>query len=163
MWLLSLAVLVPPQWRKTAAKWLVAFAVLVSLNRIAFGGHFLSDVVLAWGFTLLVMAIVYRYVLERPLPWFENARIEADLTRLGVEIRRRLGFPTPALDVAEPGAAVAMAGHTWPADREVHLPAEREEHLPAEREEHLPAEHEEHLPAEREEHLPAERDLPPER
>ena len=134
MWLLSLAVLLPAAWRSTAARWLVAFAVLVSLDRIAFGGHFLSDVVLAWGFTLLVMAVVYRYVLERPLPWFANPRLEADLTRLGVWIRRRLGFPTPGLDHPGAAGALAVAEPVLPVEREAHLPAEREVQLPPERE-----------------------------
>jgi membrane-associated phospholipid phosphatase len=113
IWLLGLAVLVPKEWRKTALKVLFAFAVAASLNRIAFGGHYLSDVLLAWGLTLLIMAIAYRYILERPLPWFENTRMEADLTRLGIWVRRRLGFPTlvnePHLEASalarpEPGA-----------------------------------------------------------
>jgi lipid A 4'-phosphatase len=100
MWLLGLAVLLPAVWRPTALKVLFAFVVLVSLNRIAFGGHFLSDVLLAWGFTLLIMAIAYRYMIERPLLWFDNDRMEADLTRWGVAIRKRLGFPTPGFEEA---------------------------------------------------------------
>ena len=57
MWLLTLAVLLPPRWRPTAIRVLLGFAVVFSLNRIVFGAHFLSDVVLAWWITLLVIAI----------------------------------------------------------------------------------------------------------
>ena len=74
-------------------KWIAVFVVAVSLNRIAFGGHFLSDVLLAWGFTGLVMVLAYRFLIERPIPWLANDRQEARWTALGVWIRRRLGFP----------------------------------------------------------------------
>jgi hypothetical protein len=60
--------------------------------------------------TLLIMALAYRYILERPLPWFENARMEADLTRLGIWIRRRLGFPTLAVDPQPPTVEGTLAG-----------------------------------------------------
>jgi membrane-associated phospholipid phosphatase len=114
IWLLGLAVLVPPEWRMTAIKWLAAFAIAASLNRVAFGGHYLSDVLLAWGLTLLIMAVAYRYILERPLPWFENPRMEAGLTRFGIWIRRRLGFPTPALEPAPPTVEGTLATEREP-------------------------------------------------
>ncbi len=136
IWLLSLVVLVPLEWRTTAAKAIVAFALAVSLNRIAFGGHFLSDVLLAWGITLLIMAVAYRYMLERPLPVFENARMERDLTRFGVWIRRRLGFPTPILEAptldltpARRASAPPMAPPEPPED--IDLVIEPERPLPA--------------------------------
>jgi membrane-associated phospholipid phosphatase len=121
IWLLGLVVLVPERWRLTALKALAAYAVVVSLNRVAFGGHFLSDVLIAWGLTAMIMVVVYRYVLERPLPPFENSRLEADLTRLGIWIRRRLGFPTPG---AEP-AVVRPAPLPAPAPPERETPPER--------------------------------------
>jgi lipid A 4'-phosphatase len=132
IWLLSLAVLVPKQWRMTAIKGIVAFAVAASLNRIAFGGHYLSDVLIAWGLTLLIMAVVYRYVIERPLPWFENGRLEADLTRLGVWIRKRLGFPTPALetpttiDVMPPPAPLRTPPADFTREREARPDVEQD-------------------------------------
>jgi membrane-associated phospholipid phosphatase len=98
MWLLSALVLVPAIWRPTLTRWLLVFIVLVSLDRIAFGGHFLSDVLVAWGFMLLVMAIAYRVLLEQPIPWLANDRQEERWTQAGVAIRQRLGFPTPAVD-----------------------------------------------------------------
>ncbi len=87
IWLLGLALLVPVVWRPTAVKWLVGLIVALSLNRIAYGGHFLSDVLLAWGTTFLVMAIVYRFAVERPPAWLTNERQEERLTRLGHRIR----------------------------------------------------------------------------
>jgi membrane-associated phospholipid phosphatase len=36
------------------------YAAGLSANRIAFGGHFLSDVLLSWAVTALVLALLYR-------------------------------------------------------------------------------------------------------
>ena len=44
------------------------------------------------GFTLLIMAIAYRFLIERPIPWLSNQSQEDRWTRAGVTIRRRLGF-----------------------------------------------------------------------
>ncbi|WP_435657877.1 phosphatase PAP2 family protein [Brucella pituitosa] len=50
--MLSLLVFVPARRRKVAALILVPLLVLISLNRVFMGAHFLSDVVIAW--TLIV-------------------------------------------------------------------------------------------------------------
>ena len=117
LWLLGLAVLLPVAVRSTAVKWIAVFVVAVSLNRIAFGGHFLSDVLLAWGFTGLVMVLAYRFLIARPIPWLANDRQEARWTTLGVWIRRRLGFPTAGRD---------QAARDAPAPVVPALPRERE-------------------------------------
>jgi len=46
--MLSLLVLVPPRFRVLSAIVLVPLLVLISLNRVFMGAHFLSDVVIAW-------------------------------------------------------------------------------------------------------------------
>ena len=72
----------------------LVFALFLSLNRIAFGGHFLSDVVLSCGMTLLLIAVVHRVVIERPPKWLSNAALEGGLTRIGRAMRgerRRAG------------------------------------------------------------------------
>ena len=89
IWLTALALVVPPAWRLPVAATTLAYAVLLSLNRIAFGGHFLSDVLLSWGLTLLVIAIAWRWMMERPPAWLGRARLEAGLARLGRRLRRR--------------------------------------------------------------------------
>jgi len=91
MWLVAVAVVLPRRWRRPAVIVALALAVLLSLNRIAFGRHFLSDVLLAWGLTLLVIAIVHRIVVERPPAWLANDRLERGLTRLGMRLRGRAG------------------------------------------------------------------------
>jgi hypothetical protein len=51
------------------------------------GGHFLSDVLLAWAMTLAVIAVAYRYLYVTPLPALDNERLEASLTAAGQAIR----------------------------------------------------------------------------
>jgi membrane-associated PAP2 superfamily phosphatase len=59
-WLVAAALVTPPPIRLAATAATVVYAGALSLNRIAFGGHFLSDVVLAWLICGLVFAILYR-------------------------------------------------------------------------------------------------------
>ena len=80
------AVLVPLVWRPLTVRILAVLALILSLNRIAAGGHFLSDVLLAWWFTLLVMAVGWRWLYSHPL--VANERLEAGLTDAGTAIRR---------------------------------------------------------------------------
>lgn len=65
-WMMAVLVLVPARWRMAAGVPLLAYAALLSLNRIAFGGHFLSDVLLSWSLTALVMGMTWRVVVAAP-------------------------------------------------------------------------------------------------
>ena len=58
-WVVAAASLAPPPWKgfAVAAAW--ALAVATGLLRMAFGGHFLSDVLLAGLFTLLVCQMLH--------------------------------------------------------------------------------------------------------
>jgi lipid A 4'-phosphatase len=88
MWLVAVAIVAPGRWRKPALILAVVLAVLLSLNRIAFGRHFLSDVLLAWGLTLLVVAVIHRIVVEHPPTRLANDHLEAHLTNLGLSLRQ---------------------------------------------------------------------------
>ncbi|WP_245580038.1 phosphatase PAP2 family protein [Niveispirillum irakense] len=72
---LSLLVLVPTRLRRKAAFILIPLLMLIALNRVLFGAHFLSDVTLAWLFTMLAMAWIWK--------WMEahSNRIDQFLTR----------------------------------------------------------------------------------
>lgn len=83
MWLVAAALVLPKPVRAPVAAAAIAYAVLLSLNRVAFGGHFLSDVVISFGLTLLLIAVVHRAVIERPPTWLSNQALEAGLTGLG--------------------------------------------------------------------------------
>lgn len=63
-WLVAAAiVLAPLRWRMGVIWSAVVYAVALSLNRLAFGGHFLSDIVLSWAVTALVLSLLARALL----------------------------------------------------------------------------------------------------
>ena len=88
IWLLTVLVLVPARWRWLAMRTLLVLAVLLSLNRIATGGHFLSDVLLAWWITLAVIAVAYRILYLDPPAALAPIRLEDAMTSAGNAIRR---------------------------------------------------------------------------
>lgn len=61
-WLVAAAFLAPSAVRPFAVGLAAVYAVALSLNRIAFGGHYLSDVVLAWLLCALVFVILARWI-----------------------------------------------------------------------------------------------------
>ena len=87
IWLLTLAVLLPRRWRSSGLWLLSVFAVLFSLNRVAIGAHFLSDVMMAWWVTLLVMAVIYRYLYVTPPAGLTDDSMEAWFTEAGTGLR----------------------------------------------------------------------------
>lgn len=65
-WLVAALVLVPPPLRPVLAPPVIGYAVLLSVNRLAFGGHFLSDVILSWTISGLIFAILFRAMVSAP-------------------------------------------------------------------------------------------------
>jgi membrane-associated PAP2 superfamily phosphatase len=90
-WLVGLVFLVPREWRLWTAIATVAAAAAISFARIAAGAHFLSDVLLAWLLTLLVMMTLDRLILQG-LPVAFDAAVENRLAHVGLAMRR-LGGP----------------------------------------------------------------------
>lgn len=64
---IAVFLITPPQWRRWTVPPILAYAVALSLNRIAFGGHFLSDTLLAWAIVALVLAVLHRLTLACPV------------------------------------------------------------------------------------------------
>lgn len=62
--LLALAFVVADRWKAFTAVTAVAFATAVSFARIAAGAHFLSDVLIGWLLTLLVLIVLQRALLR---------------------------------------------------------------------------------------------------
>lgn len=56
---LSVLVFVPNAYRKYVAALLVPLSMIVALNRVVFGAHFLSDVVLGWSLVCSLMLWLY--------------------------------------------------------------------------------------------------------
>lgn len=88
-WLVALAFVAPKVWRLRVALATFLFAAAVSFTRIAVGGHFLSDVLLAWLLTLLIIVAVHRLVIDGLPERFDTA-VERALARGGRSIRQRL-------------------------------------------------------------------------
>lgn len=65
-WFVAALVLVPRRYRFAVGIPVVIYAVLLSANRLAFGGHFLSDIVLSWSFSGLIFAVCYRLMVSAP-------------------------------------------------------------------------------------------------
>jgi lipid A 4'-phosphatase len=100
-WTLAPAALMPPQWRPLAYAGAIAFGAAVGALRIAFGGHFFTDVIFAGVLMFLVVwimhGLLYRWrtqpgdeTLERAL---ELASPAAWLTRWRTR-ERRSGEPS---------------------------------------------------------------------
>lgn len=66
-WMVAVVALMTPPFLRP---WLLPLALgygwALSLNRIAFGGHFLSDIMLSWALTALVIAVLHRLALACP-------------------------------------------------------------------------------------------------
>src|SRR5262249_25897772 len=92
-WLVGFALLLPVRWRIPGVVATALYALLIGLNRIAFGGHFLSDVLLSYGLTFLVMVLLYRLFLAQPPAAFAAEGLEAKLAGLGHRLRRRERTP----------------------------------------------------------------------
>lgn len=75
-WTLAPALLSPPALRPVAVAAAVAFAVAMSLLRIAAGGHFLSDAIFAVLFTMIVVLALHRLLCgaRRGRGWARLAR-----------------------------------------------------------------------------------------
>ncbi|BBK36174.1 phosphoesterase [Allostella sp. ATCC 35155] len=64
-WLVAAALMTPRRIRPAATLIALVYAGAISLNRIAFGGHFLSDVVLAWLICGLTFGILHWLVIGK--------------------------------------------------------------------------------------------------
>lgn len=59
---LSLVVFVPQRWRGGVIALSMPLLFLVSFNRVLFGAHFLSDVILSWSMVFCIMTLLWRYI-----------------------------------------------------------------------------------------------------
>jgi lipid A 4'-phosphatase len=85
-WTLAPAALAPPAWRTAAYTAAIAFGGLVGLARMAFGGHFFTDVAFAGLFTFLVIwlvhGLIYRWRPTRLSDEVLERRMERQLERM---------------------------------------------------------------------------------
>jgi hypothetical protein len=82
-WTYAPAALTPPAWRPLAYVAATLFGVTTSALRMAFGGHFFTDVAAAGLVTFLVIWLAHGYIYRWPRTRLSDAGIDAALTRLG--------------------------------------------------------------------------------
>ena len=58
-WMVAAVALAPEPWRRMLLMPTATYAVALSLNRVAFGAHFISDVMLSWALTAVVMCAIH--------------------------------------------------------------------------------------------------------
>ncbi|MBU1312984.1 MAG: phosphatase PAP2 family protein [Alphaproteobacteria bacterium] len=87
--LIPLAFFVPVIWRRCVLVALSAFAAATALNRIAFGAHFLSDVLIAAGLMGMVAVGLWYLIYVRPGSQSCDIKLDADLSRLGFALHAR--------------------------------------------------------------------------
>jgi membrane-associated PAP2 superfamily phosphatase len=81
-WTYAPAALAPPAWRPLAYAAATLFGVTTSGLRMAFGGHFFTDVAAAALVTFLVIWFVHGYIYRWSRTPLSDERIDAALTRL---------------------------------------------------------------------------------
>lgn len=88
MWLVSVAFLVPAAWRKAVLAFLLPLCLILSVNRVAFGGHFFSDTLISWGLTLLLVLAVYRLLYQIDPPLVSDSQLDEWFTVKGRRLQR---------------------------------------------------------------------------
>jgi membrane-associated PAP2 superfamily phosphatase len=97
-WTYAPAALTPPAWRPLAYVAATLFGVMTSVLRMAFGGHFFTDVAAAGLVTFLVVWLAHGYIYRWRQTRLSDEGIDAALTRFawpGYRWRRRLAARRP--------------------------------------------------------------------
>jgi lipid A 4'-phosphatase len=102
-WAFAPAALTPPAWRPLAYAAATLFGVVTSGLRMAFGGHFFTDVAAAGLVTFVVIWLAHGYIYRWPSTRLSDERIDAALRRLAWPAfrffrrwRKRPVMPNPA-------------------------------------------------------------------
>jgi membrane-associated phospholipid phosphatase len=82
-WTYAPAALTPPAWRPLAYVAATAFGVATSALRMAFGGHFFTDVAAAGLVSFFVIWLCYAWIYRWPSTRRSDEQIEAALARWG--------------------------------------------------------------------------------
>ena len=89
IWLTSVVFLVPATWRKAVLIFVLPLCLILSVNRIAFGGHFFSDTLISWGVTLLLILFVYHLLYQRVPPLVSDRKLDEWFTIKGRRLQRK--------------------------------------------------------------------------
>jgi lipid A 4'-phosphatase len=81
-WTYAPAALTPPAWRPLAYAAATLFGITTSVLRMAFGGHFFTDVAAAGLVSFLVVWLAYAFIYRWPATRMTDAQIDAGVARL---------------------------------------------------------------------------------
>lgn len=87
-WTLAPAALAPPQWRPLAYAGALAFGAAVGGLRIAFGGHFFSDIVFSGVVVFLVIWVVHGLIFRWETTRMSETSIGATVERVQAALKR---------------------------------------------------------------------------
>ncbi|GGB38933.1 phosphoesterase [Roseibium aquae] len=87
IWLTALAFIVPAAWRIGVLAFVLPLCLVLSVNRVAFGGHFLSDTMISWGLTLMVIVGVYKLLYTSRFQPTDEA-LDRALSAAGLAVRK---------------------------------------------------------------------------
>jgi membrane-associated PAP2 superfamily phosphatase len=87
-WTYAPAALAPAPWRPAAFAAATVFGIVTSGLRMAFGGHFFTDVVIAALVTFLVIWLLHGLIYRWPRTRLSDERIDAALTRFAWPLYR---------------------------------------------------------------------------
>ena len=90
MWLVAAVAVLPRSWWKYALAAALPLGLILSVNRVAFGGHFLSDTLLSWGLTLLIALTVHRVLYFSYRRFLHDRHLDERFTRIGRFVHRGL-------------------------------------------------------------------------
>jgi lipid A 4'-phosphatase len=91
-WTIAPAALAPPAWRPLAYAAATLFGLITSVLRMAFGGHFFTDIAAAGLVTFLVIWVAHGFIYRWPRTRLSDAGTDAALTKAfwpGYRLRRR--------------------------------------------------------------------------
>ena len=80
-WTIAPAALAPPAWRPLAYAAATVFGFATSALRIAFGGHFFTDIAAAGLVTFLVIWLAHGFIYRWPRTRLSDADVDAALTK----------------------------------------------------------------------------------
>lgn len=92
-WTIAPAALTPPAWRPLAYAAATLFGLTTSVLRMAFGGHFFTDIAAAGLASFFVIWLAHGYIYRWPRTRLSDEAIDAALTRFawpGYRLRQRL-------------------------------------------------------------------------
>lgn len=106
--LLPLALFVPRPWRGPLATMIGLAIIAVSVNRLAFGAHFLSDIALSIMLTITLAVALRQIMFVSHAETFSDERIEARLSAIGFGIEKWLHTLVGSIRVRMAGVITAI-------------------------------------------------------